>query len=203
MHREGSIDLIDAAVIVRGADGKVRFEETADPSGKKWAKRGAIAGGVVGLIFPPSMIASRGRRRRRRRDLGQGPRQGLQGRGPEGGRREHQARHVRDHRDRRGPGGRAAGDGPRGLREDRPARPQRRGGSGDHRRRLRTAGSARSEARLAGRKFHLGYFTKFGPPAWQATGSRTDGSDWSTRAEGADPVHGLLDQMEAGGVSRR
>src|SRR4051794_31477990 len=58
MERAGSIDLIDAAVVVHGADGKVRFEETADPSGKKWAKRGAIAGGVVGLIFPPSIIAS-------------------------------------------------------------------------------------------------------------------------------------------------
>ncbi|HET6752921.1 MAG TPA: DUF1269 domain-containing protein [Jiangellaceae bacterium] len=58
MDREGSIELIDAAVIVRGADGKVRFEETADPSGKKWAKRGAIAGGLVGLIFPPSIIGT-------------------------------------------------------------------------------------------------------------------------------------------------
>lgn len=58
MNREGSIDLIDACVIVRGADGNVRFEETADPSGKTWAKRGAIAGGIVGLIFPPSIIAS-------------------------------------------------------------------------------------------------------------------------------------------------
>src|SRR5262249_34984813 len=58
MHREGSIDLIDAAVIVRKADGKVHYEETADPSGKKWAKRGAIAGGLVGLIFPPTIIAS-------------------------------------------------------------------------------------------------------------------------------------------------
>lgn len=57
-ERAGSIDLIDAAVVVHGAEGKVRFEETADPSGKKWAKRGAIAGGVVGLIFPPSIIAS-------------------------------------------------------------------------------------------------------------------------------------------------
>ena len=57
-HRDGAIDLIDAAVIVRTADGKVKFEETADPSGKKWAKRGAIAGGVVGLIFPPSIIVS-------------------------------------------------------------------------------------------------------------------------------------------------
>jgi uncharacterized membrane protein len=58
MNREGSIDLIDAVVLVHGRDGKVRFDETADPSGKKWAKRGAIAGGLVGLIFPPSIIAS-------------------------------------------------------------------------------------------------------------------------------------------------
>jgi uncharacterized membrane protein len=57
MDREGSIDLIDGVVVVHGSDGKVRFEETADPSGKKWAKRGAIAGGLVGLIFPPSIIA--------------------------------------------------------------------------------------------------------------------------------------------------
>jgi uncharacterized membrane protein len=58
MEREGSIDLIDAAVIVHGADDKVHFKETADPSGKKWAKRGAIAGGLVGLIFPPSIIGA-------------------------------------------------------------------------------------------------------------------------------------------------
>ncbi len=57
-QREGAIDLIDAAVIVHTAEGKVKFDETADPSGKKWAKRGAIAGGVVGLIFPPSIIVS-------------------------------------------------------------------------------------------------------------------------------------------------
>jgi len=57
-ERDGAIDLIDAAVIVHTADGKVKFEESADPSGKKWAKRGAIAGGVVGLIFPPSIILS-------------------------------------------------------------------------------------------------------------------------------------------------
>jgi uncharacterized membrane protein len=57
MHREGSIDLIDAAVAVHTADGKVKIEETADPSGKTWGKRGAIAGGVVGLIFPPSIVA--------------------------------------------------------------------------------------------------------------------------------------------------
>ena len=57
-HRERAIDLIDAAVIVHTAEGKVKFEETADPNGKKWAKRGAITGGLVGIIFPPSIIAS-------------------------------------------------------------------------------------------------------------------------------------------------
>ena len=57
-ERAGSINLIDGAVIVRGTDGKVGFEETADPSGKRWAKRGAIAGGVVGLLFPPSIIGT-------------------------------------------------------------------------------------------------------------------------------------------------
>ena len=56
MDREGSIELIDAAVVVHGSDGKVTFEETADPSGKKRAKQGAIAGGLVGLIFPPAII---------------------------------------------------------------------------------------------------------------------------------------------------
>lgn len=56
-ERAGAIDLIDAAVIVHTADDKVKYDETADPSGKKWAKRGAIAGGLVGLIFPPSIIA--------------------------------------------------------------------------------------------------------------------------------------------------
>lgn len=57
MHREGSIELIDAAVAVHTADGKVKIQETADPSGKTWGKRGAVAGGIVGLLFPPSIIA--------------------------------------------------------------------------------------------------------------------------------------------------
>src|SRR4051812_41667699 len=58
MSRDGTITIVDAVAIVRGADGKVSFVESADPSPKKWAKRGAIAGGVVGLIFPPSILVS-------------------------------------------------------------------------------------------------------------------------------------------------
>lgn len=58
MDREGSIELIDAAVVVRRADGRVTFQETADPGGRTWAKRGAVAGGLVGLIFPPGLLVS-------------------------------------------------------------------------------------------------------------------------------------------------
>jgi uncharacterized membrane protein len=57
MDHEGSIHLVDAAIVVHDVEGKVTFKETADPSGKKMGKRGAIAGGLVGLIFPPSIIA--------------------------------------------------------------------------------------------------------------------------------------------------
>jgi len=57
MDKGGSIKLVDAAVVVHDTEGKVTFKETSDPSGKTWAKRGAVAGGLVGLIFPPSIIA--------------------------------------------------------------------------------------------------------------------------------------------------
>src|SRR3954452_12315251 len=56
MEQARSIELIDAALVVRDTEGKVHYEETADPSGKKLGKRGAIPGGLVALIFPPSII---------------------------------------------------------------------------------------------------------------------------------------------------
>ena len=55
---DGSVELVDAVLIVRGADGKVRIQETADASDEKWAKRGAVAGALVGLIFPPSIVGT-------------------------------------------------------------------------------------------------------------------------------------------------
>lgn len=58
LERAGSIELIDAAVVVRDAEGKVRVQEQGESGGRKWAKRGAIAGGLVGLIFPPSIVVS-------------------------------------------------------------------------------------------------------------------------------------------------
>ena len=52
-QRAGAIVLIDAAVVVRTAEGKVKFEETADRAEEAGEAR-AIAGGIVGLIFRPA-----------------------------------------------------------------------------------------------------------------------------------------------------
>ena len=56
MAKQGSIDIVDAAVITRSEDGKTSVQQHSLPSIKKWTKRGAIIGGVVGVIFPPSLI---------------------------------------------------------------------------------------------------------------------------------------------------
>jgi uncharacterized membrane protein len=56
MAKDGTIDIVDAAVLTREADGDVKVKQESLPSVKKWTKRGAIIGGVIGLIFPPSLI---------------------------------------------------------------------------------------------------------------------------------------------------
>jgi uncharacterized membrane protein len=58
MHRARTIDMVDAAMLKKDADGKVTVVETHELTGKGGAKRGAIAGAVLGVIFPPSLIAS-------------------------------------------------------------------------------------------------------------------------------------------------
>ena len=86
-----------------------QFEETADPSGEKWAKRGAIAGGLVGLIFPSiigtALVGAAGGGiwgKVRDRDSG---------RGPQGDRRGPDAGDFGDHRGRGRPRDRAAAAG--------------------------------------------------------------------------------------------
>ena len=59
MDKDGTVDIMDAAVMVRNADGRrVKIKETAELTPKKGAKRGAVAGAIVGIIFPPSILAT-------------------------------------------------------------------------------------------------------------------------------------------------
>ena len=58
MHRAATITLIDAAMITKDEKGKYKVHETDEMTAKKGAIRGAVVTGVLGLIYPPSFIAS-------------------------------------------------------------------------------------------------------------------------------------------------
>jgi uncharacterized membrane protein len=58
MHKAHTITVVDLASVSKGEDGKLNVLETREVSAKKGAKRGAIAAGIFGLIFPPSLIVS-------------------------------------------------------------------------------------------------------------------------------------------------
>src|SRR5260370_25876372 len=51
--KERLIEIEDAAVLTKDADGKVKTKETADMRAGKGATIGAITGGVVGLLAGP------------------------------------------------------------------------------------------------------------------------------------------------------
>ncbi len=56
--KEGLIGIKNAAVLWKDDSGKLHFKETADMRGGKGLVVGGVIGGVVGLIFPPSILAS-------------------------------------------------------------------------------------------------------------------------------------------------
>jgi uncharacterized membrane protein len=58
MDKAKTIDIIDAATLVKDADGNASVKQESLPSVKKGLGVGALIGGAVGLIFPPSIIAS-------------------------------------------------------------------------------------------------------------------------------------------------
>ena len=58
MQNEGAVKLLDAAVMVRDEQSaKLKIRETAEVTVRKGAAGGAIIGGVIGVIFPPSILA--------------------------------------------------------------------------------------------------------------------------------------------------
>ena len=56
--KEELIGIRDAAVITRDASNTLHIKETGDMSGRKGIGVGAIVGGVIGLLFPPSVLGS-------------------------------------------------------------------------------------------------------------------------------------------------
>jgi uncharacterized membrane protein len=58
MQKAHEIELVDAVMLKKQADGKLNVVETRELTGKEGARRGAIAGAVLAVIFPPSLIAS-------------------------------------------------------------------------------------------------------------------------------------------------
>jgi uncharacterized membrane protein len=58
MDKEQTIDIVDAATLVKDADGNATVKQESLPSVKKGTGIGALIGGAIGLIFPPSIIAS-------------------------------------------------------------------------------------------------------------------------------------------------
>lgn len=58
LHDAGSIELLDAALLVRQYSGKLEVEDRAELTPRKGAKRGAVIGAVIGVVFPPSILAA-------------------------------------------------------------------------------------------------------------------------------------------------
>lgn len=58
MHRAANITLADAAMVTKDGDGRLHIKETREVTAGKGARRGALITGVLGLIYPPSLMAS-------------------------------------------------------------------------------------------------------------------------------------------------
>jgi uncharacterized membrane protein len=58
MHRASTITLVDSAMITKDDEGKIKIKETTEFTTRKGARRGAIITGVLGLIYPPSLLGS-------------------------------------------------------------------------------------------------------------------------------------------------
>jgi uncharacterized membrane protein len=58
MHRATNITLVDSAMITKDEEGKIKIEETKELTTRKGARRGAIITGILGVIYPPSLLGS-------------------------------------------------------------------------------------------------------------------------------------------------
>ena len=58
MDKANTIDIIDAATLVKDAEGNTTVKQESLPSVKKGLGVGALIGGAIGLLFPPSIIGA-------------------------------------------------------------------------------------------------------------------------------------------------
>lgn len=58
MDKAKTIEIVDAATLVKDAEGKTTVKQESLPSVKRGTGIGALIGGAIGLIFPPSIIAT-------------------------------------------------------------------------------------------------------------------------------------------------
>ena len=57
-HSEGFIGEYDAAIVWKNDKGKIEIESVSDEASRKWLWAGLGVGALIGLIFPPSILAT-------------------------------------------------------------------------------------------------------------------------------------------------
>lgn len=57
-HSKGFIGEYDAAVVWKNDKGKVEIDSVSEEASRKWLWAGLGAGALIGLIFPPSILAT-------------------------------------------------------------------------------------------------------------------------------------------------
>jgi uncharacterized membrane protein len=57
LDRPGAFRIVELAVITLCDEGKLQITQAADRRGKKRIAGGAVVGGIIGAIFPPSILA--------------------------------------------------------------------------------------------------------------------------------------------------
>lgn len=57
-HKQGFIGEYDAAIVWRNERGKVEIDSVGEEASRKWLWAGLGVGALIGLVFPPSILAT-------------------------------------------------------------------------------------------------------------------------------------------------
>ena len=57
-HSQGFIGVYDAAIVWKNDKGKIEFDSVSNEASRKWLWAGLGIGALIGLIFPPSILAT-------------------------------------------------------------------------------------------------------------------------------------------------